>query len=132
MANTSRRSYDGIVTRVAILVGFLLCIAGSAGASTSGLRGVVTRGPTRPICTPELPCTQPAKGITLTFARNGRIAGRATTGDDGHYRIALHAGTYTVRTGAVSVGIGSLKPTIAIVPTGRVAIRNFAIDTGIR
>ncbi len=121
------------MTRVAILAVLLLAQAIPAAATTaSGLRGIVMRGPTQPVCRVGEACSEPAKGVTLAFLRAGRVVGRATTGADGRYRIALRAGTYTVRTKAVSSGIGSFKPGTVSVPTGRVAVRNFTIDTGIR
>jgi hypothetical protein len=118
---------------MAIAFALLLALAVPAGATTgSGLRGVVTRGPTSPVCRAGEPCSAPAAKVTLVFSRGGRVAARATTDPTGHYRVVLRAGTYAVRSPAVSGGIGSLKPSSAVVPVGRVAIRNFAIDTGIR
>src|ERR687887_2261314 len=71
----------------------------SAGAATtsSGLRGLVTRGPITPVCAAEQPCDGPAKNVTLVFSRNGRVARRATTNDQGRYRVRLAPGLYAVR-----------------------------------
>ena len=109
-------------------------LAGSAAArtSSSGLWGVVMRGPTTPVCTAEEPCSAPAKGVTLVFWRNGQPVGRATTNADGRYRLALGPGVYSVHTGtAQSIG-RRLEPTRAQVLSGRYKRLDFSIDTGIR
>jgi hypothetical protein len=108
--------------------------ASSAGAATtpSGLRGLVTRGPIVPVCTAEQPCDAPAKNITLVFSRNGRVMRRATTNDQGRYRVRLAPGLYTVRL-QVKQRIGrGLQPQRARVVASRYRRVNFSIDTGIR
>ena len=98
---------------------------------TSGLHGVVTRGPTQPVCRAGVPCTAPAPRVRLVFLRALRQFA-VTTDSRGRYRIALPPGTYLVRVvPAPSVGRG-LRPSAAVVPAGRYATRNFSYDTGIR
>jgi hypothetical protein len=117
----------------------LACLAAavavsSAGAATtsSGLRGIVTRGPIVPVCAAEQPCDGPAKNVTLAFVRNGRVVRRTTTDDLGRYRVALAPGIYAVRL-QVKPRIGrGLQPTRARVMTGRFRRVDFSIDTGIR
>ncbi|MEN3342790.1 MAG: hypothetical protein V7644_2194, partial [Actinomycetota bacterium] len=46
---------------------------------TSGLHGVVTRGPTQPVCQVGVPCSKPAVGAVLVFSRNGTVAARVRT-----------------------------------------------------
>ena len=106
----------------------VLVVAVPAAAATSGLRGVVTRGPITPVCRAEVPCSAPAKHVQLTFSRLGR-SWRTTTDDHGRYRIALRPGVYAVAVSTQRPGLPAFK---AVVPRGRVAVRNFEIDTGIR
>jgi hypothetical protein len=123
--------------RVAIgTLSLALVLAGAAGAGTtrvsSGLKGVVMRGPIAPVCVVEQPCSEPAPNVTLLFSRNGRVIGRAITNSDGRYRVRLPAGLYKVRRpGAVTVGRG-LEPDQARVRAGRFMRVDFSIDTGIR
>ena len=91
------------------------------------LHGLVTIGPTSPVCSVDRPCTKAAVKVTLTFSRPGR-AQRVVTDANGRYRISLPAGTWRVR---ASAGM-SMKPATISVPQVRTATRNFAIDTGIR
>ena len=73
----------------------MICAPAQAG-TTSGVRGLVSRGPITPVCRAGEPCTAPAKHVLLLFLRNG-ITHRATSGDDGRYRLALAPGAYTLR-----------------------------------
>ena len=81
-----------------------------------------------PVCQAGVPCSAPAKHLTLTFTR-GALSRSATTGDDGRYRVALPAGTYAAKIPSAHFGY---TPHTATVLAGRVAVRNFSIDTGIR
>jgi hypothetical protein len=118
-----------------VLVSFVVGLAAAASASgageaRSGLHGTVTRAPIRPVCVPERPCSAPARGVTLTFSRNGDEVARARTGDDGSYRVRLPAGSYAVRT--IRRGPRRLEPSHVRVSRGRYARVNFSLDTGIR
>ena len=113
-----------------------LVIVAGAGAQTtalsSGLRGVVVRGPIAPVCVAEQPCTEPARNVTLLFSRNSRVVGRAVTDNAGRYRVRLPAGVYAVRRpGSMGIGLG-IEPNRARVYAGRFGRVDFSIDTGIR
>jgi hypothetical protein len=98
---------------------------------TSGLHGVVTRGPTRPLCLVEDPCDGPAVGFLLQFRRLGQVVASVRTGAGGVYSVRLRPGMYTA--GPLHVGIGKgLTPRVVRVPVGRVARVDFHLDTGIQ
>ena len=107
-----------------------LVVAGSAVAATptSGLRGVVSRGPIAPVCTAEQPCSAPFAHAVLVFSRSAREVARTTADGSGHYRIALAPGLYAVR---VARG-GRLEPSPVRVRAGAFARVDFDVDTGIR
>jgi hypothetical protein len=119
--------------RILGLVVVLLTIALPAAATTtpSGLRGIVLRGPTQPVCREGVPCEGPAANVALRFSKAGRVVARATTGPKGWYRVLLAPGRYAVSTERRTIGVG-LTPRVAIVPRGRVARLDFDLDTGIR
>jgi len=107
---------------------------GSAGAATtsSGLWGIVMRGPIAPVCVAGQPCSAPAKDVTLVFVRNGHAVKRTTTNEKGRYRVQLPAGIYAVRLPTKPrVGRG-LEPIRARVAAQRYRRVDFSIDTGIR
>jgi hypothetical protein len=103
----------------------------AAGTNHPGLYGKVFRGPTRPVCAAELPCSTPAKGVMLVFSRAGRST-KSITRRDGSYNVGLAPGTYIVSiTPKRTIGAG-LRPHTVIVHDGTMTRRNFTIDTGIR
>jgi hypothetical protein len=112
----------------------VLAAVSSAGAATSstGLRGIVTRGPIVPVCRAGEACDGPAKNVTLAFVRDGHVVRRATTDDQGRYRVALAAGLYSVRLVVHQRAGPDLTPSRARVFAHRLRRVNFSYDTGIR
>ena len=74
-----------------VVLAITLALAAPAASSPgeSGLRGVVTRESTSPVCRVEEPCEAPAAGVALVFKRAGHVVARTTTGRKGGYRIGL-------------------------------------------
>ncbi len=99
-------------------------------ALTSGLHGMVVKGPTQPVCRKGQPCTAPAQ-VTLLFKRDAHTYRTRSTAA-GVYRITLPAGYYTVTT-AERIGITpNLRPRRIHVRAAHNDLLNFRIDTGIR
>ena len=97
-----------------------------------GLHGIVTRGPTMPVCKAGTPCSEPAVGALLIFSRGNRAVARVRTGAGGRYSVRLAAGRYTVRLDPTPrIGLG-LRPTTVRVVRGADRRLDFTIDTGIR
>lgn len=119
------------VSLVALVLGSGLAGAASPTVVTSGLRGVVMRGPVKPVCDETDPCDEPAAGVVLRFSRSGVVVARVITGNRGGYRVKLRAGRYRVTTPKRRPGMG-LTPAFVRVPEGRVARVNFHLDTGIQ
>lgn len=118
---------------VAVTLIAIACAPISAAAPTivsSGLRGVVVRGPTKPVCSETEPCEAPAAGVVLQFARSGSVVAQVRTNAAGAYRVALRPGRYAVTTPR-RVGAG-LTPRWVRVPVARVARIDFHLDTGIQ
>jgi hypothetical protein len=97
-------------------------------ALLSGLYGVVTRGPTTPVCRVDVPCTKPYGNSTLVFTRPG-VTRKVTTDAQGKYRVALPAGRWSLRVQDAHFG---WRPSTVTVPSGRYAKLNVFVDTGIR
>jgi hypothetical protein len=99
---------------------------------TSGLNGVVMRGPTQPVCQVGKPCDAPAVGAVLVFSRAGHVAAQVRAGTGGHYSVRLAPGVYAVRVSPQpKIGTG-IKPAQVTVVSDVVRRVNFFIDTGIR
>ena len=93
------------------------------------VHGVVTRGPTKPVCEMTTPCSEPAAHVKLVFHRPG-VYYVTTTDAHGRYFLRLPRGSYTVRLSPVPrIGRGVQPATVVV----RAAMRaDFLIDTGIR
>jgi hypothetical protein len=105
------------VTAIAILATLL-----------SGLYGVVTRGPTKPVCQIGMPCSAPFSHATLVFTRAG-VTRKVTTDAQGKYRVALPAGRWSLRVQSSQFG---WAPRTVTVPRDRYRNVNVDVDTGIR
>lgn len=101
--------------------------AAATAATVVVLHGLVTLGPTSPVCRSDSPCTKPAAHVVLIFSRQHSVA-MATTDAHGRYEVHLAAGTWTV---AANTGVGA-RPGRIIVHAVRSEQRNIALDTGIR
>jgi hypothetical protein len=119
------------ITLAALAFGSTLAGAAASPNLTSGLRGVVMRGPTKPVCEDTEPCEEPAPGVVLRFKQGSRLVARVKTGRAGGYRVMLRPGRYAVSTPNSRPTTG-LSPRLVRVPTGRVARVNFHLDTGIQ
>jgi hypothetical protein len=102
----------------------------AAVALATGLQGVVTKGPIVPVCREGQPCDAPVQ-VTLLFYRAGHTY-RTRSAQNGHYRILLPAGYYTVTT-VERIGISrNIRPRAVHVRRAHLDRLDFSIDTGIR
>ena len=115
---------------VALTSAFALVGEARTSVASSGLRGVVMRGPTKPVCLDD-PCEEPAAGVVLRFTRSGRLVAAVTTNRAGRYFVRLAPGSYVVTTPRRRVGTG-LTPHVVRAHKGQVAVVNFHLDTGIQ
>jgi hypothetical protein len=96
----------------------------------SGFHGIVTKGPTVPVCRAGEPCTAPAQ-VTLLFRRPGHTYRTRSTAT-GAYRITLAPGYYTVST-VEPIGITrNIRPHEVHVRRAHNDRLDFSIDTSIR
>ena len=121
--------------RALVLGSAMLALASAfAGAAdsrnASGLRGVVMRGPTTPVCYDDS-CEAPAKGLVLQFRRNGQIKAQVKTSQTGGYRVTLRPGKYGVTTPALRP-YQRLTPQLVRVPRGRVGRVDLHLETGLQ
>jgi hypothetical protein len=116
---------------VTTLAALALMASAAGGAVRSGLKGVVLIDPAFPVCRVGVPCTKPARYVTLTFSLRGRVVASTRTGADGSYRVTLKPGTY-------AVAVPKQRPGSGLLPR-RVAVRSglyrrvvFKLDIGIQ
>ena len=116
---------------IAVLGALALGCGSAGGATATGLKGKVMRGPTQPVCNINEPCEEPARGVRLVFSRAGKVIARAKTDQKGWYRVTLRPGPYAVSTQNPRVSM-RFSPKSATVARDRVKRVDFDIDTGIR
>ena len=134
---TGRVGHTGgeIIGKCAVLIAALapatLGATSTHTIASSGLRGVVIRSPTTPVCVVGDPCSAPAKNTALVFGRRGTSV-TTRTNSVGRYRVALDPGWWSVRT-ATFPRIGSgIEPHRVRVVAARFRVVDLDIDTGIR
>ena len=103
----------------------------AGGTRSAVLHGTVLAAPAAPVCMPRIPCMHPAGGVVLSFSREGLVRARVTTDADGGYRLALGAGTYSVRV-THPAGVRRVRPSVVTLLRGQVKRVTFYLDTGIR
>jgi hypothetical protein len=103
-----------------------------ARSGKSGIRGMVTAGPTCPVERPDQPCP-PAPIAAPVVARTlggRRIASGRSAPRDGRFRIVLSPGRYVVT--AETDGHPRCPAVTVTVPFGHFAKADVACDSGIR
>jgi hypothetical protein len=107
---------------------------GAAGTGT--VAGMVLAGPVCPVVQspPDPACAdRPVVGaVVVALDASGREVARASSGEDGRYRIPLPAGTYTLVPQHVDGLMGTASTVIVEVRTGSTTMADLAYDTGIR
>ena len=121
-----------IVLAVAsIVLGVSSSASGAPAVEQNGIRGIVIRTPTKPVCEEGVSCSAPAAGVVLVFRRGARDVARTKTRLNGSFRVALSPGTYVVRT-LRKLPFGSPQPRKVRVDPGRFTVVTLVTDTGIR
>lgn len=142
------RGIAGFVVVVVILLCFGAYVSynstTSQTTSTSNsiqgvVTGLVTVGPSQPICSANQSCTVDLSGYSLEFTSTCGVAScqtfLATISPSGHYAILLSPGQYSI-TGIVPscnwLGCSSAFPRTVEVTGGSQLVVDISIDTGIR
>ncbi len=159
----TRRDAVGASTAIAAVVVVVLGIAsvfyliastnpGSSTTSTSSsstsqstiqgvIAGVVTVGPSQPMCSQNQACTVDLTGYSLIFSSQCGAAAcdkqnfTAQIAPSGHYSILLAPGNYSIVGLSPSckwVGCASTFPKAVTVEGGQQLVVNVDVDTGIR
>jgi hypothetical protein len=129
--------HDVAVGKAAMLVLVVLVVlslgAPAAATTGQGLYGLVTRSPTRPVCSTDEPCSAPAAHTKLRFLRGTTFVATVVTDARGRYRTYLRRGVYTVRVAGLPPSAMGGRIVPATVRVGAAWRRqDFDIDTGIR
>ena len=108
------------------------CSGPAAPTLTTGLTGVVLRGPIAPVCQVNVACDAPfSAGFTVQQDTNTVAHFRSDT--TGHFTVALQPGTYRVvpDPDAPVIAPASQAKTVSVGPVGLTQVQ-LEFDTGIR
>ena len=108
------------------------CQRPTSPTPTTGLRGIVLRGPITPVCRVEVPCDAPFSA-DFSIDRNGRVVSQFRSDQDGRFEVALEPGTYRIvpASNAPIMFPASQAKTVDVLTSGFTEIR-LTFDTGIR
>ena len=117
---------------LAAVMSFCACHDMTAPTPSTGLTGVVVRGPVTPVCQVDVPCTAPFSA-TFTVGQNARTVAQFHSGADGTFTVMLPAGVYSVvpSSDAPIISPQSQAKTVTVQATGLTEVR-LEFDTGIR
>jgi len=108
------------------------CMLISAGNISTGLTGVVLRGPIMPVCQTNVPCDAPFSA-SFTVQQSTVVVGRFQSDSQGHFEVKLPPGTYRIVPGADApiISPGSQAKEVEVLPDSITTVQ-LEFDTGIR
>ena len=121
-------------TAIAVTLAIAACGSQPAAPAGTGIQGVVQSGPTCPVERINSPCPpHPLAATIVVRDAGGHEVARTHSGADGHFKLDVAPGTYTVV--GLTIGSGMLPrpiPTTATVTAGSYTTVNVEYDSGIR
>lgn len=100
----------------------------------TGIEGRITISPTHggPVRVGEAESSKPLPNTTFVATSDDGAANEFTTDDQGHFKILLAPGHYTVTKKGQGKGIGRYGPFDALVVTGQMLRQEWRCDSGMR
>jgi hypothetical protein len=120
-----------VATAATVLAG--CASAGSSPSPTTGLTGVVMRGPVTPVCRVDVPCDAPFSA-TFNVERSGRRVTQFQSDAAGQFAVFLSPGVYTVVPSADApiISPSSQAKSATVADNGMLTVVRLTFDTGIR
>ena len=106
---------------------------GVAPSPTTGLTGVVFRGPITPVCRIDVPCDAPFSA-TFRVQRGGRQIAQFQSDSSGQFTVHLDPGAYSVVPNADAPVFSPMvqAKSVTVEDTGVLTVVRLIFDTGIR
>ena len=117
----------------AVSIGMMAACSSTAPSPSTGLTGVVMRGPVTPVCRVDVPCDAPFSA-TFNVERNGRRVTQFQSDTAGQFTVFLEPGTYTVvpNTDAPVISPSLQTKSVTVADNGTLTVVRLMFDTGIR
>jgi hypothetical protein len=108
------------------------CSSPAAPTPSTGLSGVVVRGPITPVCVQNVPCSAPFSAA-FSVEQGGRIVSQFRSDADGRFSVPLAAGAYVVVPAADAPLLAPTTQTrpVTVGANGFTEVR-LEFDTGLR
>jgi hypothetical protein len=121
------------IALVAVAAVIPACASGSSPSPTTGLTGVVMRGPVTPVCRTDVPCDAPFSA-TFSVEQNGNPVAEFQSDSTGQFTVYLNPGAYIVVPGADApiIGASFQRKSATVADSGLLTVVRFTFDTGIR
>jgi hypothetical protein len=118
---------------VAVAIGCCFSWGQAQSESKTGIEGIITIGPVRPGPPSDgIVSSKPLANATFTVESERGIITSFTTDEEGHFRISLNPGHYTVSAKDKKGGIGRYGPFDVNVVAGEMTKVEWQCDTGMR
>ena len=117
----------------AVSIGMMAACSSTAPSPSTGLTGVVVRGPVTPVCRVDVPCDAPFSA-TFNVERSGRRVTQFQSDTAGQFTVFLEPGTYTVvaNTDAPVISPSLQTKSVTVADNGTLTVVRLMFDTGIR
>ena len=121
-----------------VLIAAAAAIAACASAATSpstttGLTGVVMRGPVAPVCRVDVPCDAPFSA-SFMVEQDGRRVAQFQSDAAGQFTVYLQPGGYVIVPGADApiIGASQQRKSVTVADDAMLTVVRLTFDTGIR
>jgi hypothetical protein len=117
---------------IVVVLGATACSA-TAPSPTTGLTGVVMRGPVTPVCRVDVPCDQPFSA-GFTVQKSGQRVAQFQSDAAGRFTVFLAPGSYAVvpNADAPIISPSRQSKTVTVLDNGALTTIQLMFDTGIR
>ena len=118
---------------IAVVVTATCASAAPAPSATTGLTGLVIRGPVTPVCRVDVPCDAPFSA-TFSVERSGRRVTQFQSDAAGQFTVFLAPGAYTIVPAADAPIISPTTQgkSVTVADNGMLTVVRLTFDTGIR
>lgn len=102
-------------------------------ANNTGIEGMITISPSHPGPTRVgEESSKPLANVTFVATNEAGTAAEFTTDDQGHFKILLEPGHYTITRKGYTKGIGHFGPFDTLVVAGQMTRQEWRCDSGMR
>ena len=129
----TRRRVVWIAT-IAVATALSACASAAPSPSpTTGLTGVVMRGPVTPVCRVDVPCDAPFSA-TFTVEQGDRRIAQFQSDAAGQFTVYLKPGAYAIVPAADApiIGASLQRKSVTVADNGMLTVVRLTFDTGIR